>query len=174
MVVGPGVKTGFPIKTDNPSELGADLVANAASVVLDKEQKLPAIIIDMNAASTIFAINKKGEYIGGCIFPGIKTSFDSLRDGTALLPNVAISVPDKAIGKNSGDCVRSGVVLGHALMIDGFIDRFEKEMGCVGGEAKLFATGEYAELLVDILKRKVEYVEDLTLNGLLRIYQKNQ
>lgn len=173
MTVGPGVKTGFPIKTDNPSELGADLVANAAAIVLDNDPKIPAIIIDMNTATTIFAINKKGEYIGGCILPGIRTSFDSLRDSTALLPNVSISVPDKAIGKNSADCVRSGVILGNAIMIDGFIEKIENEMGCANGEANLFATGEYAELLVGMFKRKVNYVADLTLKGLLRIYKKN-
>ena len=176
--VGPGVKTGFLIKIDSPSEMGADLVANAAAAVslnkLRKKTSQATIILDLGTATTIFAINKHGEYVGGCIFPGIKLSFDSLHIGTAQLPNVTMVLPEKAIGKNSQDSLRSGVVLGHIMTIDGFISRIEREMTCAPGEANLFATGDYSESILNACAHKFEYEPSLTLKGLYYIYQKNK
>ena len=177
MIIGPGVKTGVPIKIDNPSELGADLVANASAVVSENKTNgalsQASIILDMGAATTMFAINSFGEYIGGCIFSGVRMSLDSLHGKTAQLPSVSASLPEKAIGKNSQDSLRSGVLLGTAMMIDGFVSRFEKEMKCRLGEARLFATGEYAENVLSACSHKFKYDPLLTLKGLYYIYSRN-
>lgn len=176
LVVGKGTKTGFPIKIDNPSELGTDLVANAAAVIdiRKKENKLktPCIIVDMGTATTVFALNAGGEYIGGCIIPGIGISLEVLHGKTAQLPNVALSAPTRAIGKNSAESVRSGVMLGNAIMIDGFIKKFSEEMES-GEQTEVFVTGEYAEKVFPYCEHKVRYVPELTLTGLSCIYKNN-
>ena len=176
LVVGKGTKTGFPIKIDNPSELGTDLVANAAAVIdirkKENKSKVPCIIVDMGTATTVFAVNANGEYIGGCIIPGIGISLDVLHGRTAQLPNVAPSAPTRAIGKNSAESVRSGVMLGNAIMIDGFIKKFSDEMK-LDGEVQVFVTGEYAENVLPYCEHKVRYVPELTLIGLSCIYKNN-
>ncbi len=176
LVVGKGIKTGFPIKIDNPSELGADLVANAAAAVdlIKKEHvhKKPCIIIDMGTATTIFAINANGEYIGGSIFSGVGMALDALHGMTAQLPTVSPITPTRAIGKNSQDCVRSGVILGNAMMIDGFVDRFSKEMKCEGN-VEIFITGEYARTVIESCSHSMRYIPHLTLIGLDCIYKNN-
>ncbi len=177
ILVGPGVKTGFSIKIDNPSELGADMVANAAAVIArqkkDNGQPSASVVVDMNTVTTISAINKNGEYVGCAIFPGVQMSFDFMHINTALLPNVMLSSPHKAIGKNSQESVRSGVIYGNAFMLDGFVYRFAKEMKCKPEELDLTITGEYARGILDICNSKFTYSEDLTLNGLYCIYRNN-
>ena len=171
--VGPGVKTGFAIKIDDPAELGADIVVNAAEVVgILKEEKLesPAIILDLDAATTLFAI-KNREVIGGAILPGVSMSLDALHKETAQLPNIEMSGSRSAIGKNTKESLISGAVLGQAAMIDGLIDRFEKEMKCASGEALVFATGEYAKPILGNLARECRFDPALTLKGLARIYK---
>ncbi len=175
VVVGPGVKTGFPIRIDDPSELGADLVANAAAVInIQKSSsgKRGAVIVDMGTATTIFAINHAGEYIGGCIMPGVQISFDALHTQTAQLPGVTLELPKKAIGRNSVESVRSGVVLGNALMIDGFIESFSREMKCDVTNS-VYATGGVAELIIPACSHKIIYEPHLTLKGLFYIYRNN-
>lgn len=170
-----GIKTGFAIKVDNPSELGADLVANATAVMEIKANeniiKGSSVIIDVGTATTIFALNEKNEFIGGSIFPGIGMSLNSLHGDTAQLPNVSLIPPTKIIGKNSQDSIRSGVVFGTAIMIDGFIDKFAKEMN--SDNINVFITGEYAQTLISLCSSKYRYIPDLTLRGLYSIYKKN-
>lgn len=177
MVVGPGVKTGFSIKIDNPSELGGDMVANAAAVVGQQKKNLghlsAAVVVDMNTVTTVSAINKNGEFIGCAIFPGIQMSFDSMHGSTALLPNVMLSSPQRAIGKNSQESVRSGVIYGNAFILDGLVYKFAKEMKCRLEELDLTITGEYAESVVNVCNSKFTYDEDLTLKGLYCIYRAN-
>lgn len=173
VVVGPGVKTGFAIKIDDPAELGADIVANAAEVVgRIKEEKLesPVIILDIGAVTTLFAI-KNREVIGGAILPGAFMSLDALHRETAQLPNVEMSGIHRAIGKNTKESLISGVILGEAAMIDGLIDRFEKELRCESGEATVFATGEGADSILSNLGHSFRYDSSLTLKGLARIYK---
>ena len=176
MVVGKGIKTGFPIKIDYPTELGADLVANAAAALnllkTENKKKTPCVIIDMGTATTIFALNGAGEYIGGSILPGVGISLEALHGKTALLPTVSPAYPIRAIGKNSHESVRSGVLLGHGMMVDGFIDRFTQEMGCKECP-ELIVTGEYAETVIPFCSHSLCHVPKLTLLGLACIYRNN-
>ena len=172
LIVGPGVKTGFSIKIDNPSELGGDIVANAAAVVHIQKtngKNNSSIIVDVGTATTISAI-KNGEYIGCAICPGIKMSCEAMHGSTAQLPNVACSSPDSAIGKNSRDSVLSGVVIGNAIMLDGFVFRFMREMRCRAEDVDLYITGEHAERVIPFCKSEFLYEKELTLQGLCRIY----
>jgi type III pantothenate kinase len=166
------VKTGFPIKIDSPSELGGDMVADTAAVLQRMGQKRKAAIIaDLGTVTTVSAVNASGEYVGCCIVPGVGISFESLHGKTAQLPNVMLSDAGKAIGKNSQDAVRSGVILGHAMMLDGFVGRFAKEMRCRAEEVQLMMTGEYASLIVNACRCPFETDPDLTLKGLFVLYQ---
>ena len=174
LVIGPGVKTGFAIRIDDPAELGADIVANAsAAVAVMKEEKLgrPAVILDMGTVTTLFAINKNREVVGGAILPGIDMSLDALHREAALLPSIELTVSARAIGKNTKESLISGVVLGQAAMIDGLIDRFEKELKCKSGESVLFATGEKCEGVIANCSRSFRYDPTLTLKGLVCIYK---
>ncbi len=171
LLVGPGVKTGFSIKIDSPSELGGDMVANTAAVLkqIGGDRKA-AIIADLGTATTVSAINPSGEYVGCCIAPGVGISFDCLHGKTAQLPNVTLSDAGKAIGKNSQDAVRSGVIYGHAMMLDGFVGRFAKEMKQTPEDLVLVMTGEYASLIVNSCRRPFVTDSDLTLKGLFVLY----
>ena len=174
LVVGPGVKTGFAIRIDDPAELGADIVANSAAVVATlKAEKCdsPAIILDMGTVTTLFAINKNREVIGGAILSGIGMSLEALHKETALLPSIELSGTARAIGKNTRESLISGVILGHAAMIDGLICRFERELKCASGEAVVFATGEVCEAVIANCSQKFRYDPILTLKGLECIYK---
>ena len=172
--VGPGVKTGFAIKIDDPAELGADIVANSAEVAarLKAEGRdRSAIILGLGSVTTLFAINKNREVIGGAILPGVGMSLDVLHKETAQLPNVSMSGSARAIGKNTKESLMSGVFFGQAAMIDGLVDRFEHEMKAKSGEVALFATGEHCEIILGNLRHSFEYDPALTLKGLARIYK---
>lgn len=174
LIVGPGVKTGFAIKIDDPATLGADIVANsAAAVAILKEEKnsSPAIILDMGAVTTLFAVNRAREVVGGAILPGVDMSLSALHRETAQLPNIELSGAERAIGKNTKEALISGTLIGQAAMIDGLVDRFEKELKCNSGEAELFATGEYAEPVTANCSHTFRLNQDLTLKGLACIYK---
>ena len=168
-VLGPGLKTGINIRTDSPSELGSDIVANAVGA-LDLV-KPPLVVIDVGTATSVFAVNKDRAIIGGAIAPGMRVSLDSLKNATSQLPFVSLDAPKRVIGKNTDDSMRAGLIFGHALMIDGMIDAFSSEMG----EDALTAvvTGGLSSLVTPLLKHDIVYFEDLTLQGLLRIYKNN-
>ena len=176
LLVGPGVKTGFPIKIDSPSELGADMVANAAAVIDDMKLKgkeqTPSVVVDMGTVTTVSAINRSGEYVGCVIAPGVRMSFDSMHGQTAQLPNVMLSAPEKTIGKNSQDAIRSGVIYGTAMMLDGFVGRFAREMRCHAEEMNLVITGEYASAVAPVCRYSFVMEDTLTLRGLWCIYRK--
>lgn len=169
-----GIKTGFSIKVDNPTELGADLVANSAAaieILNGENKKTSCIIIDMGMASTIFAINQNKEFIGGSILPGIGTSFNALHQNAAQLPNVTLIPPTKIIGKNSQESMRSGVILGTAAIIDEFVKKFKNEMRV--NEITVFITGEFAQTVIPFCTCNHRYVSNLTLFGLYCIYNNN-
>ena len=178
LVVGPGVKTGFAIKIDAPAELGSDMVANAAAVIDDLKKMgrsgIPSVVVDMGTVTTVSAINQKGEYVGCAIVPGVRMSFDRMHGETAQLPNVTFSAPERAIGKNSQDSIRSGVIYGTAMMLDGFVGQFAREMKCRVEAMNLVITGEYASAVLPVCRYSYEEDPVLTLRGLFCLYRKTE
>ena len=168
LVVGPGLKTGLNIKIENPSQTGADLVVGAVAAL--REHKPPMIIIDMGTATTMMVLDETGAFIGGSISPGVKISMDALTDRTALLPGLQLDQPKRAIGRNTIDCMRSGIMLANACMIDGMIERMEEELGC---RTTVVATGGIAKFILPMCRRSVIYDKDLLLKGLSILYAEN-
>lgn len=169
MVVGPGMKTGMNIRIDDPTEVGGDLITAAVAGV--KEYGAPLFIVDMGTATTISVIDAKGAYIGGCICPGVKISMEALTNRTSQLPGIRLDKPKKAIGSNTVDCMRSGIMLGAAAMLDGLIDRMEEELGQT---APVVATGGLSQFVTPLCRRKMIYDKDLMLRGLAILYKTNR
>lgn len=168
MVVGPGIKTGLNILIDNPKTVGADLVVDAVATLA--EYGAPAIVIDMGTATTIVALDKSGNYLGGAIVPGINASLDSLVGKTAKLPRVSLESAGRAIGRTTEESMISGAVYGGAAIIDGMIDRFIKELGY---SAKIIATGGMAQTIIPLCEHSIILDDLLLLKGLATIYAKN-
>ena len=168
LVVGPGLKTGLNIQIENPSQTGADLVASAVAALQDHEA--PLIIVDMSSTTTMTVLDKNGTLIGGSIGPGVKMSLDALTDRTALLPGLQLDQPKKVIGRNTTDCMRSGVMLGAACMVDGMVERMEQELGY---RTTVIATGSIARFIVPMCRREVIYDKDLLVKGLAALYREN-
>ena len=169
MVLGPGVKTGLNIMMDNPGQLGADLVANAVAGIA--EYPVPLAIIDMGTASTVSVVDEKKHYVGGMIYPGMGVSLDALTAHASQLSGISIEAPKRIIGKNTIDCMKSGMIYSNAAALDGIIDRIEEEMG---QKVTVIATGGLAKKIVPYCKRKIILDEVLLLKGLLVIYEKNK
>ena len=169
--VGPGVKTGFRIRIDDPSQLGADLAADTAAVLA--EYGAPAILIDAGTVTTLAAVNKDRTYLGGCILPGLHTSAQLMKSATALLPAISLSAgEEQIIGKNSADAMRLGLLYGSAMLVDGVLDRFLTMEGMAG--ANIVATGGSAELVTGKCRHAIRQDRDLTLKGLRLLYELNQ
>lgn len=169
LIVGPGLKTGLNIKIDNPASTGADIVTGCVAAL--QFYGAPSIVISMGTATTIIALDKSGAMIGGAIAPGVGISMQALSKRCALLPSVAFDAPKKAIGKNTDECIRSGLVLGNAAMIDGMIDRINQELGF---ECTVVATGGIAQDIVPSCRHDIIVRDDLMLQGLKIIYDKNK
>lgn len=169
MVLGPGIKTGLNILMDHPGQLGADLVADAVAGI--QEYPLPLIIIDMGTATTVSVVDEKKNYIGGMILPGVGVSLDALVSRASQLSGIGIDAPKRVIGKNTIECMKSGVLYSNAGAIDGIIDRMEEELGM---KTTVVATGGLAKKIVPFCKRKIILDEDLMLKGLWVIYEKNR
>ena len=170
MTVGPGIKTGFSIKLDDPSELGADLVANSIGAI--KQVGYPVIIVDLGTATTVSAIDKTKSYVGCYIMPGIQLGLDALHK-TELLPEVFADKTVPIMGKNSTDSMRAGVTFGTIMACEGFIDAYKKELD-LPEDTKIVVTGGYSKNLLSYFDKKVTYIEDLTLKGLNAIYVANK
>ncbi len=168
IILGPGVKTGLNIRIDDPSTLGADLVA--ACVAANSTTKAPAIVISMGTATVWCVIDKDGNMIGCSIAPGIAVSLEALTKNTALLQSVAYKAPDSVIGKNSDKSIRAGSVWGTVCMIDGMIDKIEEELGA---ECSIVATGGLADTIIRYCSHDIRIENDLILVGLRMIYEKN-
>ena len=169
MVVGPGIKTGLSIKIDDPSQLGADLAVGA--VAAKAKYSCPIIIFDLGTATTGTVVDKEGNFIGGFIANGVMASLNALSSKTALLPQIDLTAPKKIIGTNSIDSMKSGAVIGTAAMLDGFIDRYEEELG---EKANVVITGGLSKAIAKNCKHEVFYEENLLIDGLKIIYDKNK
>ena len=169
LIVGPGLKTGLNIKIENPSQTGADLVVGCVAAL--REHKPPMIVVDMGTATTMVVLDEAGALIGGCICPGVKISMDALTDRTALLPGLQLDQPKKAIGRNTVDCMRSGIMMGYAAMLDGMVERMEAELG---QKCTVIATGGIAKFIVPMCKTPVIYDKDLLVKGLAALYRDNK
>ena len=168
LVVGPGLKTGLNIRLENPSQTGADLVVGCVAAL--REHKPPMIIVDMGTATTMVVLDKEGALIGGCICPGVKISMEALTERTALLPGLQLDQPKKAIGRNTIDCMRSGIMMGTACMLDGMVERMEQELGY---KTTVLATGGISRFVLPMCKTPVIYDKDLLIKGLALLYREN-
>lgn len=168
VVIGPGVKTGLRILTDNPRQLGSDLVVDAVAGI--NYYKTPLIIIDMGTATTISVIDKENSYLGTLIIPGLRTSLDALVSGAAQLPKIRLEKPHRVIGTNTSECMTNGVMLYTASGIDGCIDKIENELG---QKCTVVATGGLAGNITPLCNHDIIYDDDLLLKGLKVLYDKN-
>lgn len=168
MVVGPGLKTGLNIHMDVPSQVGSDRIVIAVAALAEYEP--PLILMDLGTATTIEVVDRGSTYLGGCIIPGVRTSLDALTSRAAQLPGIRLDRPGRVIGKNTVDCMRSGIMYGTAAMLDGMLDRVEEELG---SRATVVATGGMAQFIVHLCRREIKLEKDLLLKGLNIIYQKN-
>ncbi len=169
LIVGPGIKTGLNIAINDPAELGADLLA--ASVSALHKYPLPNAVCDLGTASTIFVIDKDGKMIGGIIYPGIRTSLMALVNNAALLPQISYGTQKRVIGRNTIECMQSGLILGAASLLDGMLDRVEEELGM---PVTAVATGGFSADIIRNCKRDFILDENLVLDGLKILYEKNK
>ncbi|MDD3164987.1 MAG: type III pantothenate kinase [Oscillospiraceae bacterium] len=167
IVICPGCKTGLNILMDNPSTVGSDLIVDAVAAFHD--YPTPLVVIDMGTATTISVVGKGNTYLGGCIMPGVRVSLGALSSTAAQLPGINLAKPQKVIGKNTVDCMRSGIMYGHAAMIDGMVERIEDALG--QPLQSVVATGGIAPFIVPLCHRDILIDKNLLLKGLSIIYQ---
>lgn len=169
LVVGPGLKTGLNIHVDIPSQVGSDRIVAAVAALA--EYKAPLVLIDMGTATTIEVVEPENVYMGGVIFPGVMVSLDSLTSRAAQLPGISLDKPKNIIGKNTVDCMRSGMMYGTAAMLDGMIDRIAEELG---HQSTIVATGGMAQFITPLCRHEIILEKELLLKGLNIIYKKNK
>lgn len=170
LIISHKIKTNIGLKTDNPSQIGADRIANAVAAA--EMFNIPAIVVDFGTATSFDIVNSKKEFIGGIITAGMKIQADALSNKTSKLPKLNIEAPEKVIGRNTIDAMLSGIVRGHAAMIDGLISECEKELG---EKAAVIATGGYSSVISKYLNRNFDSIEpDLTLIGAKILFELNQ
>ncbi len=168
LLVGPGIKTGLKIRTDNPGELGADLVCTALAA--RKRADGACIVVDCGAAITFSAINAQGEFLGVAIAPGLETASKALRSATAQLPEVRLIAPKTVIGKNTAHAMQAGLVCGFRGLVSDLLHRMQEELG---GTAKIIVCGEaYGQTLLASLGHTA-YVPELVLEGIIMILKSN-
>ncbi len=168
MIVGPGIKTGLKIMLDNPAQLGSDRVADAVAAIHD--YPCPLIIIDMGTATTVSAVDRNRNFLGGMIIPGLRVSLESLTMRTSQLPKISLDPPKKVIGSNTIDCMRSGIIYSTASSIDGVIERIEEELG---EPCTVISTGGLSKTIIPYCRHKIIIDDLLLLKGLMIIYNKN-
>jgi type III pantothenate kinase len=167
LTIGPGVKTGMPIRIDNPLEVGADRLVN--SIAAYERFQQACVVVDFGTGINIDAVSAEGEYLGGAIGPGLEISLTALIDRAARITRIDLGEPEAAIGRSSRAAIQSGFVFGFAGLIDGLVRRIEKELS----EPRLLATGGLASVVVPFTETIDEVDDMLTLNGLRLIYERN-
>jgi type III pantothenate kinase len=170
LLVGPAIRTGMPIRTDNPREVGADRLVN--SVAAYDRFRRACVVVDFGTAITYDAISDAGEYLGGIISPGAEISIDALTERAAKLPKIELSPPRSLIGRSTVDAIRSGIIYGFAGQIDGIVRRLRGELGHA---TPVIATGGLVHVLIPYVQEKIDEIDDLlTLKGLELIWALNQ
>ncbi|SFA68783.1 pantothenate kinase [Acetitomaculum ruminis DSM 5522] len=167
--VGPGMKTGINILMDNPAQIGSDMITMAVGAL--KSFQPPIVVINLGTATTLSVIDEKGNYTGGMIMPGVQISMEALVKNTSQLQKISMSSPKKLIGKNTVQCMESGIITGHAASIDGLIDRIKKEKP---NEYSLVATGSFVNWIIPHCENNIKIDETLLLRGLKVIFDKNR
>ena len=167
--VGPGVRTGMPLRFDNPREIGPDRLVNAVAGF--EQVGGPCVVVDFGTAVTFDVVSADGEYLGGIIFPGLEISLEALSERAAALPKIDLGEPRALIGKTTVDAVRSGVVYGFAGMVDGIVRRLRAELG---EDAEAIATGGLASTVVPFCETIDETDDLLTLTGLRLIWERQE
>jgi type III pantothenate kinase len=168
LAIAPGVKTGMPIRIDNPLEVGADRLVNAVAAY--ERFKSACVVVDFGTGINFDAVSEAGEYLGGAIAPGLEISLTALVERAARIGRIDLEEPETAIGRSSRAAIQSGVVFGFAGLIDGVVRRIEDELG----EVQLLATGGLASVIVPFTETIDEVDEMLTLKGLRLIHERNQ
>ena len=168
LVVGPGMKTGISIKMDNPKEVGADRIVNAVAAFT--RHRKACIVVDFGTATTFDYISENGDYMGGVIAPGANISAEALFRQASKLPRVEIAKPATVIGKNTVSAMQSGIFFGYIALVEGIIDRMKKE---IRHETLVIATGGLARTIASESPRIDVIDENLTLDGLRIIYERN-
>lgn len=168
MMVGPGLKTGMPIRYDNPHEVGADRIVNGIAAF--EALGGPVVVVDFGTATTIDVVDGEGAYLGGAIAPGVETSAEALFTRAARLAKVDLEAPPKVIGTNTRASVQAGLMLGEAVMVDGLVRRVWAELGV---ETPVMATGGLAVAMAPLCDTITAVDPDLTLRGLIVVYRRN-
>ena len=166
-IVGPGIKTGIQLKVDDPKSVGADMICDCVGAMKKHSE---AIIVDLGTATKYIYV-KNNIFYGCSIAPGVSVSMKAMVSKAALLPDIELQTPKKVISTNTISCMQSGVIYGFASSVDGMVDRIKEEINNVN--IPVIATGGLSKLIIPLCKNKIELEENLTLDGLLDIYNKN-
>jgi len=168
LVIGPGVRTGVKLRVDNPSEVGADRIAN--TLAAHRRYGGPDIVVDFGTSTNFDVVSAEGDFLGGAFAPGLEIAAESLFGRASRLFRVALTAPDRTIGKNTAECLRSGIVFGYVGLVEGLIARIQGELG---GAAKVIATGGLASTIAPLTTAIERVDEDLTLEGLRMLWELN-
>lgn len=166
-LIGSSAKTDLTVCMDQPEQLGSDLIVDAVAAIA--EYPKPLVIFDMGTATTVSVVDAEGRYQGGMIIPGVMLTLEAVASRTSQLPHVSLDKPKQLIGKNTINCMKSGIVYGNAAMVDGIIERIEEELGA---PVTVIATGGVAGTIIPFCKRDIIYDDSLLLKGLRILYQR--